>query len=272
MTREEWLNLAEQRALKLLDTENKAVSSISTPYRKELQAIHRELGKRYVQKFGSLYKRDIDASDLDEIKAWLIDRLGEIDFTDVPQKIITASKKAWIFGIGTAYLMMESKPPREPIAPPKELTQPAKDAKTTAQKRITEAKVLANQSQRWGDLTTTMAKATQAATAVAGLTGFAINRSAAKGVREAQNDFAGTLQVWICQPDACIICTPYDGQIVSGDAPFPGGLGPSPISFDDVPEPPLHGSCQCSLGVISWDDTEFATYLQGQADQRLASF
>lgn len=62
--------------------------------------------------------------------------------------------------------------------------------------------------------------------------------------------------LWVTEPDACVICLAYAGQLADRDGRFPGGLSMDPASRSTtkaaIEGPPKHPNCRCRL--VPWRD------------------
>lgn len=80
---------------------------------------------------------------------------------------------------------------------------------------------------------------------------WGVNAAHSAGV-QAVAEALGTDRLWVAERDACVHCAAYAGLIAHSDFPFQGGLtyGKKPLSFQPVPNPPLHPNCRCHI--IAW--------------------
>lgn len=78
-------------------------------------------------------------------------------------------------------------------------------------------------------------------------------------------DAAAVPLVWIAEPDACVDCLAYSGQVCDPGDEFPGGLTYAVLSpfSDAIPGPPLHPNCRCTVEPLG--DSSFPEALQREA-------
>lgn len=84
---------------------------------------------------------------------------------------------------------------------------------------------------------------TRARAAVSGAVQRAVDRSAARVAKA-----LGVGRLWVAEPDACLRCSAYSGQLAAPGGSFEGGLSFDPAyrgSDAQVDEPPLHPNCRC---------------------------
>jgi hypothetical protein len=85
---------------------------------------------------------------------------------------------------------------------------------------------------------------------------WAIHRSVNAGAAQATAAL-GARGLWVSEPDACVSCLAYAGQLADHDGRFPGGLSLDPhqraAHRPGIDGPPLHPRCRCRL--TPWRDS-----------------
>lgn len=116
--------------------------------------------------------------------------------------------------------------------------------------------------RRWGDVTTVLAKATQAVNAVAAGTREAANKAINDGARAAA-EADGAQVLWIAERNACLTCLAYSGELADPGEPFPAGLTFGKTSTVKVPilSPPAHPNCRCRMQPWYGQDEPFGVPL-----------
>lgn len=174
-------------------------------------------------------------------------------------KLLRATKDALNLGAAQARKDIGKKVVSSP-RPDKVLTREINRIDKLAKQDIEEAIQLLKERgiRNQHDLNLVLARANQAVNRVESTTRWATNRAVSSGATTVMVA-AGVQKMWVPEPDACLHCLAYAGQVVDADKPFPGGLtfGDKPLSTDPVDGPPLHPNCRCR--VVAWLGSEAGT-------------
>jgi hypothetical protein len=268
---QQWIDAANKRADELLLIEQQTADAAARPIERELAAIMQGLTKRYVTEVGSVYEREPDPKKVALVSAWLIAELKAVNFGHIDTAILVGADKAWAHGIKTAYSALpDDKKHKARI--PKELRDGAREAKIEAAERVARAVKLAETSTRWGDLTTSMAKARQAGSSARGYATWVTNRTASEAVRYVAASRDGWTTIIFCERSACVHCAAYAGIKADDKGFYPGGLtyGKKPIHTEPFEGCPLHRFCRCHEELIPVDDERVPAALKREAQRSIA--
>lgn len=277
MTVTSWIQQVEQRAEQLLAIEQKAGDRAARPIEQKLQSITRELTKRYIQAFGSLFARDIDPLKLAGIQAWLLSELQSINADHIVDSIITAAQTASEHGVNAAYEQVNT-PRDERIVEPEidpQVRENAQNAHTDVAAKLFTAGVLLGAVTRWGDFTTVLAKVKQASNTARQAAQTTVNASSASAMEAVGISLVSQggsyKKVWWTERNACVHCQAYAGETAELGGSFQGGLtyGKKPITENDVPSCPLHNSCRCRQELIATNDSAIPAALKREAGRSI---
>lgn len=151
---------------------------------------------------------------------------------------------------------------------------PRNDApRTLAERAILAAASIADDVQRarrlafaGADLDAAFAPAAAAANTL-GRTVTSLVNNAGNAGSTAVADAAGYATVWVAETNACVHCLAYSGRVARPGKTFPGGLTYGAKSYfpDDLPHPPLHPHCRCTVEPLRAQ--EYADALRREADR-----
>lgn len=100
----------------------------------------------------------------------------------------------------------------------------------------------------WRGVLTGLGAARRAATMVRQTIAWAVHRAINGGAAQVADHYGARL-LWIAEPDACVVCLAYAGQVSTGEGRFPGGLSMDPAGRSTTKAaldgPPAHPACRC---------------------------
>lgn len=241
---EQWLAILRARENRLLAYQTAFLTGLSGPLKAKLTLIFAELTRRYVMGVGSVYQRDVDSQKVGDVGTWLDGQLAALDVSTTAAQIQAASVKPYVIGaVAAAALVGLSQSPKN--VTPKvtdDAVRASIEAQSKAATRLDQAREIVRSSKRWGDFTLGMAKANQSVSALNNGGSWAIHRSASMGSADFASHGAGSslhfsdlTTIWVCQPGACPICLPHNGQEITLDYP------------------PAHFHCRCQPGLATRD-------------------
>jgi hypothetical protein len=107
----------------------------------------------------------------------------------------------------------------------------------------------------WRGVVTALGAARRAVSIVRSAVAWSVHRAVNGGAAQATAAL-GARGLWVSEPDACVRCLAYSGQLTDRDGRFPGGLSMDPASRTTrraaLEGPPLHPNCRCRL--VPWLD------------------
>lgn len=268
----DWQDEVDKRADALLRIEKQTADAVGKPIEKEIAAITQGLAKRYSAQVGSIYETP-DKAAVALVTSWLIYELHHIDFTHIEAEILKGAARAYQHGLRSAFSAMDEKFDARQVQLSDDVLDLIKNVRRDAEDKVRAAIKLAEQAERWGDLTTSVAKARQSASTARGAATWATNRSAADAVREVESEADGWKRVIWPENDACIHCQAYAGVSPDEDGMYPGGLtfGTKPIRTEPFESVPLHNWCRCREELIADDDDRIPEALQREAQRSIAT-
>lgn len=105
----------------------------------------------------------------------------------------------------------------------------------------------------WRGVILGLAAARRSATLVRQTIAWTVHRAINDGAAQTAAHY-GARGLWLAEPDACVICLAYAGQLADRDGRFPGGLSMDPRSRSTTQAaldgPPAHINCRCKL--VPW--------------------
>ena len=139
---------------------------------------------------------------------------------------------------------------------PRDLLDLGRETAEKARQEVEEAVRMVGRAEEIGDVEDALQRARRSVTRVESGARWGVNRALAAGTTEVATA-TSTSRLWVGERDACVQCLAYIGHVAESDEPFPAGLtfGKKPLSFDPVPDPPLHPRCRCRIRLwrSEWD-------------------
>lgn len=114
----------------------------------------------------------------------------------------------------------------------------------------------------WRGVVAGLAAARRAVTLVRAAVAWSVHRAINDGAAQTIRALDARA-LWVAEPDACVRCLAYVGELADRDDLFPGGLSMDPASRSTtvaaIDGPPLHPHCRCRL--VPWRDDWAASSL-----------
>lgn len=271
----DWIDAANKRADDLYRIEQQTADAVAKPIEKELADVMQGLAKRYITEVGSVYERNPDPAKVALVTTWLVHELRLINFGHIDAALKTGIAKAWKHGLKSLSAKSLPRSARNLRRPriSKELREVVTEAKYEAAQRIVKAIELVESAERWGDLTTAMAKARQSANSARGIANYVTNRTSNEAVQAVSAKAAEWIPVVFTEIDACVHCQAYAGVTTDDDGKLPGKLtyGEKPVHIEPFAGPPIHRHCRCHLELVHKTDLEMITeVLKREAERSIA--
>lgn len=257
--------LADRHADDVLELEQAAARDVGALFTAVLQAIMREITRRWVTAAGSIEAAPEPAT-LRPLRTAVAPVLRRLD-VDPRGPVRDLLRAALALGVSQALEVLGT---RRPIRPPV-ASREIRAAIVAMPDAVDEAVDLAQQRLRhaetWPDMVGVIGALHTAQSRSEATARWAANAAVNEGVEHVA-DALGTDRVWVAERlDACLECLAYQGHVVKAGEWFPGGLtfrAAGKKRFpDDIPGPPRHPNCRCRVQpwLGEWADGAGVSYL-----------